>query len=411
MMSISLYAQGNESLSVLFNGTQLAFDVAPQIINDRALVPMRAIFEAHGAQVDWNCQDQCVTATKDDLTIELTIGQYVATVNGKQYTLDAPSQIIDDRTLVPVRFVSEALDADVTYNASTKTIYISSPGKQVASSVAGIDLGTSVATVKATLGEPKRISTSMYGFSWYTYHNNYDDFAMIGIENGQVVAIYSKSPEMFAPLNIAHGDRLAKVLQQYPNVIDTIVRNNVRFRYDEEDVLLIQGDDRFIRVFSDRYEDNSVSAVMVVSKPVELRLSDYYGPQTDALERAFELQLYDLINADRVEHGYKPMAWAAEAIKVSQDHSQDMIDRNFFDHINPSGLSPHQRLQKSGFEYSYSAENIACGQFSSIFAHEDLMNSSGHRSAILGKAKRVATGVQFGGSYQRYYTQTYYTPK
>lgn len=111
--------------TVILDGKQLSFDVPPTIENGRTLVPLRAIFEALGAEVQWDGATQTVTATKGGTTIKLTVGGQ-AYKNGQPVTLDVPAKIINGRTLVPLRFVSEALGASVKWDGSTQTITITS---------------------------------------------------------------------------------------------------------------------------------------------------------------------------------------------------------------------------------------------------------------------------------------------
>lgn len=112
-------------ITVTVNGAPVIFDQLPIICQGRAMVPMRAIFQALGAEVDWEVGQQKVTATKDETTIIVKIGETQATVNGGEKTLDVPAQIINNRTLVPVRFISESLGADVDWVIKSQTVMIS----------------------------------------------------------------------------------------------------------------------------------------------------------------------------------------------------------------------------------------------------------------------------------------------
>ena len=76
------------------------------IVNGRTLAPLRAIFEALGAKVQWNTSDRSIVITKGATTIKLQIGSTTALNNGAQVTLDAAPIIVNGRTLVPVRFVA-----------------------------------------------------------------------------------------------------------------------------------------------------------------------------------------------------------------------------------------------------------------------------------------------------------------
>jgi Copper amine oxidase N-terminal domain. len=85
---------------------------------------MRKIFESLGAAVDWNETTQTITATKDDTKIVMQISKNDMQVNDKTITLDVPPQIIDDRTLVPVRAVAESFDADVSWDNEKQVVSI-----------------------------------------------------------------------------------------------------------------------------------------------------------------------------------------------------------------------------------------------------------------------------------------------
>ncbi len=119
-----------DNISVVLDGTKLSFDVPPQIINDRTMVPLRAIFEALGATVAWHQSTRTVSSDKGLTSVSLTIDSSRMTVNGKTVYLDSPACIVDDRTLVPVRAISEAYGAEVEWDGATKTVTITSAEKR-----------------------------------------------------------------------------------------------------------------------------------------------------------------------------------------------------------------------------------------------------------------------------------------
>jgi hypothetical protein len=108
--------------SITIDGLKL--DADAYILNDRTIVPLRAIFERLGATVEWDEATQTVTATKGTTVIKLTIGETEATVNGKVTTLAVPAVKINSRTFVPLRFVSEALGAEVGWDGDNVTAVI-----------------------------------------------------------------------------------------------------------------------------------------------------------------------------------------------------------------------------------------------------------------------------------------------
>ena len=115
---------------MLLDGQRLAFDVPPLVVNDTQsttiLVPLRVIFEALSANIDWNQKTMTVTAIKGDNIIKLVVGDTSPTVNGLAVTISHPGIIVDGRTLVPLRFVSEAFGASVNWDNATFTVTIKS---------------------------------------------------------------------------------------------------------------------------------------------------------------------------------------------------------------------------------------------------------------------------------------------
>jgi len=102
----------------------LQFDQDPLIINSRTLVPVRAIFEKLGATVSWDNKTKTVTATRGDTVITMTVDQLQMNKNGQSIKLDVAPQIISERTLVPVRAVADAFNCTVNWDGQTKTIFI-----------------------------------------------------------------------------------------------------------------------------------------------------------------------------------------------------------------------------------------------------------------------------------------------
>jgi len=111
-------------ISVTLNGNPIEFDVPPQMIDNRTMVPLRAIFEALGADIDWNGDTQTVTATRGATVVVMQVGNYVITVDGNSLTLDVPPLIIDNRTLVPARAVAESFGVNVEWNSYTQTVVL-----------------------------------------------------------------------------------------------------------------------------------------------------------------------------------------------------------------------------------------------------------------------------------------------
>ena len=134
VLAASAVCASAQDITVTVDGSPVAFDQPPVIQDGRTLVPMRAIFEALGATVEWNGDTRTVTSTKDNVVIEMTIDSPFMKVIDYTLMLDVPPQIINERTMVPVRAVSEALDCEVAWDSDSQTVIIVSDNTAVESS-------------------------------------------------------------------------------------------------------------------------------------------------------------------------------------------------------------------------------------------------------------------------------------
>lgn len=111
-----------ETVITTLDGRVLQFDQPAMMQDGRVMVPLRGIFESLGADVLFNSATQTIKATKGSKLVELSLGSRQAVVDGRMITLDVPAGTVGGRTLVPLRFVSEALGADVRWMPSTHTV-------------------------------------------------------------------------------------------------------------------------------------------------------------------------------------------------------------------------------------------------------------------------------------------------
>lgn len=121
---LTLYKK--DFISVYVNGTKVTFDRQPFIQDGRTLVPVRAIFEALGASVEWD--SPFVTAKKGETIVFFGVGSQYNHYNKNYMRIydgwDVPAQIINDRVFVPLRAVSEAFDCEVSWDGNTRTVNI-----------------------------------------------------------------------------------------------------------------------------------------------------------------------------------------------------------------------------------------------------------------------------------------------
>jgi len=109
---------------VSLNSVSAHLDVPAQIINGRSMMPIRFVAENLGATVGWNGETKTVIIENESTKIELPVGKTTCTLNGETVELDVPAQIVDGRTLMPIRFIAENLGATVGWNGETKTVII-----------------------------------------------------------------------------------------------------------------------------------------------------------------------------------------------------------------------------------------------------------------------------------------------
>jgi hypothetical protein len=119
-------ASEQAKLALFINGVDQTAEASPTLVDNTTLVPLRMIFESLGANVEWEQSTQTVTATKDNTTISLSIGSKSAKKNNDEIQLGVSPQLINGKTMVPLRFVSEALGAEVGWDEQTRSININS---------------------------------------------------------------------------------------------------------------------------------------------------------------------------------------------------------------------------------------------------------------------------------------------
>ena len=118
----------DDGIKIIINDKSVTFDRMPVIVDGRTLVPLRGISETLGAEVLYTAETQRITVTRDGVVVKLKIGSTEAYVDRTEKTLDVPATIISDRTFVPVRFISEAYGSKVEWDGNTKTVIINDNG-------------------------------------------------------------------------------------------------------------------------------------------------------------------------------------------------------------------------------------------------------------------------------------------
>ena len=135
------------------------------------------------------------------------------------------------------------------------------------------------------------------------------------------------------------------------------------------------------------------------------------GTSMSDAELAMAIDVLDLVNQERQAAGLGPLIWHEGASEVAYLHSLDMDVRDYFDHTNPDGELPWDRLTDAGIDWSRAGENIAWGYSSPQAVMSGWMGSSGHRANILSESfTHVGIGVHDDG-FSIWWTQVFLVPR
>ncbi len=159
---------GNPAMTV--NGVSAEIDpgqgTAPVIISGRTLVPVRAIIESLGGSVGWEQSSQTVTLNMNGDTIKLNINSYIAYLNNRAETLDVCPIIINDRTMLPIRFIAESFKLGVGWDDNTKTVTVT---KADGFSLSGVPPYSGVAYVEVNGNKPMFSENEITASSFESY--------------------------------------------------------------------------------------------------------------------------------------------------------------------------------------------------------------------------------------------------
>jgi|GEM_PF-3197082 len=193
LFSAAAAAAGPE---VYLDSQVLYFDVDPVTENNHTLVPLRAIFEAMGANLTWDQESQTATAVNGDTTVVLTVGSTSPMINGQVQTLDIPAQVVNQHILAPLRFVGEAFGGTVSWDQAankidivSKTAGTATPPSQAVLSITGEKLN---AAMNYNLSDLKGMKDIILTDTYYSRgkakenwaaasHNEYTGISLAGL--------------------------------------------------------------------------------------------------------------------------------------------------------------------------------------------------------------------------------------
>jgi uncharacterized protein YkwD len=269
----------------------------------------------------------------------------------------------------------------------------------------GVAIGDSESAVLAALGEPDRRDPSAAGYTWLVYNRDYAAFAQIGVAGGRVVALFSSADVWERPDGLKPGAPLRTAAGQ-AGVTLSKLRESDDYTFSVANLR--------VTLYLDLH-GNKVEALLVEREDAAGTWSSRMpsDDMRDALERAYERQIHDLNNVFRLKNGLEALEWNETAAKAARLHSEDMAVRAFFDHVNPDGERPWERMAAAGLsEYRAVGENIAAGYRNAFEAHTGWVNSPDHRENMLEEwFETLGVGVRYvpDSEYGWYYTQNFFS--
>ena len=275
-------------VTVEIDGIEMDFDVKPRVLNGRTMVPLRAIFEALGAEVEWEQESQKVTATKYSKTVTLALGNTTAYVDEIPIALDVAAFAEAGRTLVPVRFISESFDCQVSWDNERKIVSIQKPNKYSEASNEFVkkvtkDIGITSIVNYESIAHSENYSGYVYIVGRATsYYNGKTSIAALDTLNRDICHI--KTPYSFIDQSKMKRDPL-------PHVYVCIVANLERVWVQNNGAISFSS-------LSEEYSDIQVCYLEdLIQNPTSLAdLSGAWTPATVEVEETTVEKIYRLVD-------------------------------------------------------------------------------------------------------------------
>ncbi|WP_416143936.1 CAP-associated domain-containing protein [Planococcus koreensis] len=321
-----------------------------------------------------------------------------ALTQAKQFTLQVGGQlksfVASSSAEMPVAVSKPALD-------ETQSLF----------AVHNVTLGMTKEEAQAKVGLPLRLMRNEYGTDWHSYHQDYQNYVLLSYDQeGKVNGMFTNQALISSTKGITMQSKRAEVRSALGIPLKSLQKGNVQYILDtreEYDVFKI--DSIYITVFYDLQEENTVTAIQVIDGGLEENRPEIYAEPNDEVREGYEYLLFELTNSARIQRELPLLKWDEATKETARKHSEDMADNKYFSHTNLEGKSPFDRMGDDGITFFVAGENLAYGQYSSIFAHEGLMNSLGHRENIV---KRdfgyLGVGAAFNSDNQPYFTANFF---
>ncbi|ADH98408.1 copper amine oxidase domain protein [[Bacillus] selenitireducens MLS10] len=429
----------------------MTFDDAEPYLNEarRTMVPVRFVSENLGAEVTWNASDGSVLISNSTQEILLYMNSRELIYNGERKKVDTDTvySSIYQRNFVPLRFVSEFLGSKIDYTRASNghfTIYLNKPQTEHSyispelteqknveasnplTSLETIMPGASFEEVITLLGEPYRKEIHNLGYEWWIYNHSLSEYIQVAVSEGEVQELYTLS-DQYMIHDVSVNDSFKRITEDFTmepsiNVEGHRVAYTMKNPVGEEvESYYARVDKHIVRFYFDLHEQRRLTGMRAMNEDTFVKTSPFgftYSFYSDAqfmheveplplhrqnqLNRANERIMFDIMNVNRYKRNIGVLKLRQDISRVAYNHSKDMRNFAFFSHESAYSGYPWDRMKAAGLPTEVN-ENIARGFDDAINANAGLMNSEGHRKALLNPSLNEV-GVGVSGSY---YTQKF----
>ena len=236
-----------QTVSVIVDNERVEFDQPPVIEEGRTLVPLRAVFEKAGAAVDWNQETLTATIQRGDYVVEVTLDNQTLYKNGEAIELDVPAKMINNRTLIPVRAIGEAMDFEIAWDGFHSQVVVSTTGKQMRP-YAARRWGFSALSDAAEFYSDK-------SFAWQNMDLDGD-----GSMDTASFTVSNDTASEQIPLLIINGENLSELIRFLPST-DSFALVDIDKSDNTKEIVISSNSDKRVAYFF-RYSGNTLTPIM-----------------------------------------------------------------------------------------------------------------------------------------------------
>ncbi|KUO50288.1 MAG: hypothetical protein APF76_11295 [Desulfitibacter sp. BRH_c19] len=339
------------------------FDVPPVIKEGRTLIPVRAITQGLGAEVDWDEKNKIVTVTRGDIEIEFDLESGEVFVNGKEVEIDVPPGKINNRVFVPLRFISEVLGEKVKYNPDNDEINIGDEVGDIKGYVSEMidDKREAIEDVMVIVFEEderiQRVKTDEDGqyilkdipTGTYTLEFSHDDYNTVSRDDVEV------KEDRVTTTNVI----MSKVETEVGDVTGKVTIDGTRTGISNVYVRVYDGDDWVKRTTTDRNGEYTINDLPVGTYRLEFSHDDYETVNVRGTVKDGETIRVNATMSPEIEEGFI-------SGKVTKSNTTVGIRNVYVRVYDGDDLIVRTRTDSNG---EYTTSNVPFGDYSLEFSH------------------------------------------